>query len=320
MSYDVNLYFRNTETGKLLHPYGDNFSYTSEKSDIQEKQYKRNLKIGTMLQKEFPEFFFIQHDESNSEVQLEVKNYEKIGVTPDFDWDLLTLYIHFSELEISDEEHAQYISEIVWKVSWEEDCIIDDPQLWLFWIPSRLFLKVKDEFSPEEIYEYKAQSDYLNRIYSPEKENTEKSMPFWRNSVFLKRAFIVLMIIWLSAKFIQSYMRIEKLEEVQVQKIQNQHSVNRLKDDNSTFKESIKIYMEPWYRIYRPEVGDSYDGLSWVIIDKNTNEVLLQRNARNELSYTYYRNYPWTSYRVYLEAFINGKYQRISNIIEYSVQ
>lgn len=47
----------------------------------------------------------------------------------EFDGDLLTLYIHFSDLSISDDEHAQYISEIIWIVSEEEDCIIDDPQI-----------------------------------------------------------------------------------------------------------------------------------------------------------------------------------------------
>ena len=67
------------------------------------------------------------------------------------------------------------------------------------------------------------------------------------------------------------------------------------------------------WSLYRSgEIGDS---VTWVI--EMDGEVVLRRNASNELSYQYYRNYPTSSYRVWLESYIDGAYQQVSEIISY---
>jgi hypothetical protein len=45
------------------------------------------------------------------------------------------------------------------------DCIIDDPQIGIIYIPSRLFSRIKDNFDWIEIVEYKDKWDF--RIHDP---------------------------------------------------------------------------------------------------------------------------------------------------------
>lgn len=61
--------------------------------------------------------------------------------------------------------------------------------------------------------------------------------------------------------------------------------------------------------------GSLNDPLTWVIEeDGNT---VLQRNAANELTFTYSPFYPTKRYRVWLTRFENGYYQRVSNVVRY---
>lgn len=69
------------------------------------------------------------------------------------------------------------------------------------------------------------------------------------------------------------------------------------------------------YQITR--TGVLGDPLTWVI--EKDGVVVLQRNAANELSYTYYVNTSGSNFRVWLNQFVNGGYVRVSNIAEYSV-
>lgn len=64
--------------------------------------------------------------------------------------------------------------------------------------------------------------------------------------------------------------------------------------------------------------GQLGDSLQWVI--EKDGQIALKRNAANELTYTYYSNTPGSSYRVWLEQFINGYYTVVSNTVEYTVQ
>jgi len=59
-------------------------------------------------------------------------------------------------------------------------------------------------------------------------------------------------------------------------------------------------------------------GLTWVI--SKDAEVVLKRNAKNELTYTYAKNYIPGVYTYYLQAYIDGAYRRVSNIVTYSVE
>ena len=63
--------------------------------------------------------------------------------------------------------------------------------------------------------------------------------------------------------------------------------------------------------------GMQGDQVQWVI-EKN-GSVVLERNAENELNYTYFSNTPGALVRVWLQMFIDGSYQIVSNVIEYQV-
>ena len=61
--------------------------------------------------------------------------------------------------------------------------------------------------------------------------------------------------------------------------------------------------------------GTLNEPLTWVI-EKDGVDVL-QRNAANELSYTYFSNVNNSYYRVWLEQFVNGAYEVVSNVVYY---
>ncbi|MGP0172482.1 GEVED domain-containing protein [Pseudomonas sp. NCHU5208] len=61
--------------------------------------------------------------------------------------------------------------------------------------------------------------------------------------------------------------------------------------------------------------GSLNEPLTWVIEEEGN--IVLERNAANELTYTYYRFDPSKRYRVWLTRFENGYYQRVSNVIRY---
>lgn len=63
--------------------------------------------------------------------------------------------------------------------------------------------------------------------------------------------------------------------------------------------------------------GNLGESVLWVV--ERNGSVVLKRSAANELSYTYYNNSPASEYRVWLEQYINGSYQRVSNIVEYAI-
>ncbi len=75
------------------------------------------------------------------------------------------------------------------------------------------------------------------------------------------------------------------------------------------------LSLGPGYQVNRS--GSLGDPVTWVIV-KNGN-VVLQRNASNELSYTYYSNTSGSTIQVYLQQFIGGYYQPVSNTVQYSV-
>lgn len=77
----------------------------------------------------------------------------------------------------------------------------------------------------------------------------------------------------------------------------------------------VLITIDEFARVTRPNV-DSYHNLGWRIL--HNGQEVLSRNAAGELSYTYHNISPGI-YEIYLDAFINGKYTAISNIVSYSI-
>ncbi len=89
---------------------------------------------------------------------------------------------------------------------------------------------------------------------------------------------------------------------------------------------NIVEYSEPAFYDYTVSLGPDYaitrsgglgDSLTWVIVKDG--KVVLQRNAANELTYTYFSNTDGSSFQVYLTRFIDGYYQRVSNVVEYTI-
>ena len=63
-------------------------------------------------------------------------------------------------------------------------------------------------------------------------------------------------------------------------------------------------------------VDDNGEVLRWAI--EYDGEVVLKRNARDEMEYRYFSTAPGV-YRIYLDLFIDGEYQQISNVVEYQL-
>lgn len=69
------------------------------------------------------------------------------------------------------------------------------------------------------------------------------------------------------------------------------------------------------YQLQRSgELGDS---VQWVI--EKDGEIVLQRNAANELNYTYFQNSQGSQFKVWLKQAINGEYKTVSNVVSYEV-
>jgi hypothetical protein len=90
---------------------------------------------------------------------------------------------------------------------------------------------------------------------------------------------------------------------------------------------NVVEYEVPATYPYTVTLGDNYeltrsgslgDKVTWVI--KKNGSVVLKRYASNELSYTYYSNTPGSTIQVYLQQYIDGYYQPVSNTVEYMVQ
>ena len=76
---------------------------------------------------------------------------------------------------------------------------------------------------------------------------------------------------------------------------------------------SHDINIDASYKVSRS--GLLGEPLTWVI--EKDGVIVLERNAENELDYTYYINTNGSYYRVWLKQFINGKYEIVSNVIYY---
>lgn len=74
-----------------------------------------------------------------------------------------------------------------------------------------------------------------------------------------------------------------------------------------------ELTVDATYKISRS--GYLNEPLTWVI-EKDGIQVL-RRYAANELSYTYFNNMNNSYYRVWLEQFVNGAYEIVSNVVHY---
>lgn len=79
--------------------------------------------------------------------------------------------------------------------------------------------------------------------------------------------------------------------------------------------ETFNLTMSEDHTVTRDE-HEGFWNLGWTV--KYNGVEVLDRNAEGELSYRYFGNDPGT-YTIYLTAYINGTYIRVSNIIEYTI-
>ena len=77
----------------------------------------------------------------------------------------------------------------------------------------------------------------------------------------------------------------------------------------------FNLTVDQQFNVYRN--GQLGDQVRWVI--ERDGGVVLRRNAESELSYQYFNNAFGSSFRVFLEMFVDGSYQTVSNTVEYSV-
>lgn len=78
---------------------------------------------------------------------------------------------------------------------------------------------------------------------------------------------------------------------------------------------SYQLSVDSAYGLNRS--GSLGESLTWVI--EKDGVIALERDAANELNYTYYDNISGSHVRVWLKQSINGQYQRVSNYVEYVV-
>jgi len=86
-------------------------------------------------------------------------------------------------------------------------------------------------------------------------------------------------------------------------------------DTNTGITNEVQLSLGSKFMVYRD--GEIGDRLTWVI--EKDGKIVLKRNARNELQYRYFGNnyYYGSQFRIWIEKFVEGKYQRVSNIVEY---
>lgn len=81
---------------------------------------------------------------------------------------------------------------------------------------------------------------------------------------------------------------------------------------------SAEIWLDKNYTVHRTDVkNDNGRSLAWVVVYNG--KKVLQRNARGETEYEYYRRDPGT-YTIYLEQFVDGQYRVISNVVSYEIE
>lgn len=82
-----------------------------------------------------------------------------------------------------------------------------------------------------------------------------------------------------------------------------------------TYLKRYVLELDDLNRITRSPGSDM--GLTWVI--SMDDQIVLKRSAKNELAYTYSKNYVPGVYACHLQAYIEGEYRRVSNIVTYTV-
>ncbi|MBD5130331.1 MAG: hypothetical protein HDT43_10505 [Ruminococcaceae bacterium] len=93
-------------------------------------------------------------------------------------------------------------------------------------------------------------------------------------------------------------------------------SFNDKEKSEIVIENPVEITIDDNHTVTRPEV-EGYRNLGWVVIYNG--EQVLDRNAENELSYTYFYTAPG-EYEIYLNAFVQGQYVPISNTVSYTIQ
>ncbi len=79
----------------------------------------------------------------------------------------------------------------------------------------------------------------------------------------------------------------------------------------------VQITIDDKLNVTRPADLERFHNLGWTVM--HNGKQVLDCNAENELSYKYFRN-EGGKYEIYLTAFVNGSYMRISNIVSYEIE
>jgi hypothetical protein len=161
MSYDICIYFRDPLTGKIENPYGDNEPQESSDS-ANAAQFKRNQELASRIHKRYADIFTLDARPELGSVDLLWEEWKKdYSFNIGFEANLMTLYLRFSDIQADEKDRNKIIEDIVWMVAMSPyDSVIDDPQIGMVYIPSRLFKSLKDQFEWVELTEYREAKDF----------------------------------------------------------------------------------------------------------------------------------------------------------------
>lgn len=79
----------------------------------------------------------------------------------------------------------------------------------------------------------------------------------------------------------------------------------------------VQITIDDNHNVTRPADLERFRNLGWIIM--HNGEQVLHRNAENELHYNHC-SFQSGKYEIYLTAFIDGSYSRISNVVSYEIE
>lgn len=85
-------------------------------------------------------------------------------------------------------------------------------------------------------------------------------------------------------------------------------------EPTTTLEDTYHLTLDSNFKITRNgAIGDDV-----VLVVEKNGSVVFSRNAASELEYRYYSNTQGSDYRAWLEQYVDGAYQRVSNIVQYT--
>jgi len=190
----------------------------------------------------------------------------------------------------------------------DEECVIKIAESWSV-NPLMLYDKYGEK---PRVLEYDANDDYnINAHHTKSKRKN--------NMTFGIVLGVIILILPISAKIISAYFRIDRYQHRQQEQQSSRPNPRPIATssipDDVELTSLITLTIDEEYLVTRTEAPEFLDRISWVVIADGSQ--VLGRVADNELQYKYFANTEGVKYEVYIESFIGGKNQQVSNVVVY---